>query len=94
VIDYFLVTPLEKTTSMLSGTFLLIENRERRETVERFIEKTSVFEFIFSIEEITFNTPASTPKQRQLLEQLNNIAIDIEPHIDKLKKVKNIKNIL
>jgi hypothetical protein len=85
-IDYFLVTSSEKSTSLLSETFLLVEKRERRATVEQLVEKISPFEFIFSIEEIPFKTPATTPKQRNIIDQLSNIAIDMEEHLDTLRK--------
>jgi len=85
-IDYFLVAPLEKSAALSSETFLLIEKREQRETVNRFIEKISTFAFIFSIEEISLDAlPAKIAKQRQRIEHLNNIAIDLEQHLNKLK---------
>jgi hypothetical protein len=85
-IDYFLVTSLNKPAALSSETLLLIEKRERKETVERFVEKVSSFEFVFYIEKISFDAPTTTPKQRQLIEHLNNISIDLEPHLDKLKE--------
>jgi hypothetical protein len=85
-IDYFLITSSKKPDSLSAETFLLIEKRERKETVDRFIEKASASEFIFSIEEISFDKPAATPKQKQLMKHLDNIAIDIEKHLDTLKK--------
>ena len=85
-IDYFLVTSSEKSAALSSDTLLLIEKRERKETVDRFIEKIASFEFIFSVKEIPFNAPTTTPKQRQLVEQLSNITIDIEEHLDALNK--------
>ena len=89
-LDYFLVAPLEKPTALSSETFLLIEKRERRENVNRFIEKTSAFGFVFSIEEITLDAPsAKIAKHRQRIEHLNNIAIDLEQHLDALKKTRN-----
>jgi hypothetical protein len=84
-IDYFLITSLEKPTALSSETFLLIEKRERKETVERFIEKISSFDFVFSLEEISSNTLPTTPKRRQFLEQLNNTSIDMEAYLDKLR---------
>jgi hypothetical protein len=89
-IDYFLITSLEKTSALSSETFLLIEKRERRETVEQFIEKIAASDFIFSVEEIT------PSKHRQLTEQLNNIAIDMEERLDALKKEPKyyLKNVL
>ena len=85
-IDYFLVTFLEQPISLSSETFLLVEKRERRETVEQLIEKIAAFDFIFSVEEIPFKTPKTTPKQRQIVEHLHNITIDMESHLDTLKK--------
>ena len=85
-IDYFLVTSSEKSAALLSETFLLAEKRERRETVDRLIEKIASFDFIFSIEEISYDMPATTPKQRQFVKHLHNIAIDMEKHLDSVKK--------
>lgn len=84
-IGYFLVTSLEKSAPLSVKTFLLIEKRERRETMEHFIEKAAASDFIFSIEEVSFNKP-KTPKQKQLVEHLTNIVIDMESHLDKLEK--------
>ena len=78
-INYFLVISPEKSTTLLSETFLLIEKRERKESVERLIEKIATFDFIFSAEKIT-------SKQRQLAEQLNHIVFDLEEHFDTLNE--------
>ena len=85
-IDYFLVTSSEKADSLLSETFLFVEKREHRTTVDRLIEKIASFDFVFTTEEIPFKTPKQTPKQRKLMEHLHNIAIDMETHLDTLKK--------
>jgi len=85
-IDYFLVTSSEKSTPLLSETFLLVEKREHRETIDRLIEKIASFDFIFSIEEIPFKTTPTTPKQQQFIKHLHNITIDMEKHLDTLKK--------
>jgi hypothetical protein len=84
-IEYFLVTTLNEPTSLSAETFLLIEKRERKEAVDRFIEKASSCEFIFFIEEISFSTPTKILK-KHLVEQFNNIAIDLEKHLDALKE--------
>jgi len=84
-IDYFLVTSPEKSATLSEETLLLIEQRERQETVKYFIEKIAASDFIFFIEEISFDKP-KTSKQKQLVEQLNNIAIDMEEYLDKLKE--------
>jgi len=85
-IEYFLITSLEQQSTLSQETFLLIEGREQKDTVMRFIEKATSFDFIFSIEEIHINTPTTTPKRRQLIEHLNNISIDLESHITKIKE--------
>ena len=87
-INYFLITSPEKTNSLSSETFLLIEKRERKETVDHFIEKAASSEFIFSVEEISLDKPATTPKQKQRVEQLCNIAIDMEERFDTFSKRK------
>ena len=85
-IDYFLITSLEKSEMLSSETFLLIEKRERKETVDRFIEKMSSSEFVFSIEAISSNISITTPKQRHFVEQINNISFDLELHLGKLRE--------
>ena len=78
-INHFLVVSPVKAPSLLSEILLLIEKKERRESVERLIEKIAAFDFIFSAEEIT-------AKQQQLAEQLNHIVFDLEEHFDNLNK--------
>jgi len=90
-IDYFLITSSEKQNILTAETFLLVEKREHKDAVKRFIEKASSFDFIFSIEEISFNTPSTTPKQRKLIDYLNDISIDMEPYLDKLREKPKYK---
>jgi len=84
-INYFLIISSEKSSTLLSEAFLLIEKREHKESVERLIEKIAAFDFIFSVEKIT-------AKQRQLAEQLNHLAIDLEEHFDNLNKTLKYQN--
>jgi hypothetical protein len=83
-VDYFLITSLNEPIFLSAETFLLVEKREHKETVDRLVEKISSFDFIFSIEEL-FDTPTTTSKQRQFVEQLNNIAISMEEYFNALK---------
>jgi hypothetical protein len=76
-INYFLVASLKKPVTLSTETFLLIEKRERKETVSRFVEKASSCEAIVFIEEISPDMPTKR-LTKQLVEQLSNIAIDIE----------------